>query len=88
MNPYEYLFGYKIETFIDRLIDFQVLESYLERRFIREYLWKDVHFVIDEINVLVKIRYDFKYCWEEFQVSDWIWLNLSIVYRPKDKFNK
>ena len=61
MNFYKYLFGYKIETFADCLTDLQALESYLERRFIREYLRKDTHFAINEVNALVKIYYDPKH---------------------------
>ncbi len=66
MNSYEYLFGYRIEAFIDHLIDFQVLETYLERRFIKKHLWKDMYFAMDEANALVKIYYNFKYRWKEF----------------------
>jgi len=50
----------------DCLTDLQVPENYLERRFIRKYLWKDAYFAIDKANILVKICYDSKHRWEEF----------------------
>ncbi len=66
MNLYKYLFGYRIEMSTDCLTDLQVPENYLERRFMREYLWKDAYFAIDKANILVKICYDSKHRWEEF----------------------
>src|SRR6266699_3810876 len=43
MSPYEYLFGFKLESPIDRLTTaFRTPEDILERKFIKEYLQKDV----------------------------------------------
>ncbi len=43
MSFYEYLFGFKFESLVNRLITaFRILEDILERKFIREYLRKDV----------------------------------------------
>ncbi len=38
--------------------------------------------------MFAKRYYDFKYCWEEFDVGDQIWFRLGTVYWPKGRFNK
>jgi len=70
MSPYKYLFGFKIEVFADRLKMFQVPENFLERRFIREYLRKEIYIAMNEMNVLIKHYYDSKHRWEEFKIDD------------------
>ena len=89
ISPYKYLFGFKLESLINRLTAaFRTLEDILERRFIRKHLRKDVQFAINQVNMFVKRYYDFKYCWEEFEVGDQVWLCIGIVYRLKDRANK
>ncbi len=62
MNPYKYLFGFKFELSTDRLIvTLRIPEDILERKFIREYLRKDVQFAMDQINVFIKRYYDSKH---------------------------
>ena len=62
MNFYEYLFGFKFESPVDCLIAaFRIPEDILKRRFIREYLRKNVQFAIDQANTFVKRYYDSKY---------------------------
>ena len=71
MSPHEYLFGFKIESFIDRLTSMlRTPKDVLERRFMREYLRKDVQFAIDQANAFAKRYYDSKHRWEEFEVGD------------------
>src|SRR6266699_1402024 len=89
MSLHEYLFGFKIESPVDRLTSvLRVPEDILERRFIREYLRKDAQFVMDQANALTKRYYDSKHCWEEFEVGDQVWLRIRTVYRPKGRANK
>ncbi len=48
MNPYKYLFGFKLESPIDCLTAaFRTLENILERKFIKKYLRKDAQFAMD-----------------------------------------
>jgi len=67
---------------------FRISEDILERRFIKKYLRKDAQFTIDQINMFAKRYYDSKYCWEEFEVGDQVWLCIRTVYRPKGRANK
>jgi len=62
MNPHKYLFGFKLELSTDRLIaTFQILEDILKRKFIKEYLQKDVQFIIDQTNTFAKRYYNSKH---------------------------
>ena len=71
MNSYEYLFGFKLESLADCLTAaFRAPEDILERKFIREYLRKDVQFAIDQVNTFAKCYYDSKHRWKEFEVGD------------------
>ena len=71
MSLYEYLFGFKFESPIDRLtVAFRISEDILERRFIREHLRKNAQFAIDQINIFAKRYYNSKYRWKEFEVGD------------------
>ncbi len=89
MNPYEYLFGFKIEFPVDRLIDItKLLENVFQLQFIREYLRRDIQIASDEANIVAKRYYDKKHRWEKFDVEDQIQLRLGKVYRPKGKPNK
>jgi len=89
MNLYEYLFGFKIESPVDRLIrNAKIPTNILEQCFIYKHFRKDVQLVDLEANTLAKYRYDAMYCWKEFEVDDQIWFQISKVYCPKDKSNK
>jgi len=71
MNPYKYLFEYKIEVPADRLTNIlQPPENVLQRRFIKKHLRKDMQTAINEANALVKRYYDSKHRWKEFDVGD------------------
>ena len=62
MNPYKYLFGFKLELPTDRLTaTLRTPEDILEYRFIREYLRKDTQFAMDQTNIFVKRYYDSKH---------------------------
>src|SRR6266566_5483338 len=89
MSPYEYLFGFKIESPADRLIGTSKLpESALQQRFMREHLRRDAQIASDEANAVAKRHYDKTHRWEEFDVGDQVWLRLGKAYRPKGKPNK
>src|SRR6266566_4891044 len=89
MSLYEYLFGFKLESSVDRLIAaLRVSEDILERRFMREHLRKDVQFAMDQVNAFAKRYYDSKHRWEEFEVGDQVWLRMGTAYRPKGRANK
>jgi len=71
MSLYKYLFNFKFELSVDRLITvFRILEDILERRFMREHLRKDAQFAMDQANTFVKRYYNSKHHWEEFEVGD------------------
>ncbi len=62
MNPYEYLFGFKFESPVDRLTAvLRTPEDILERRFIKKHLRKDAQFAINQINAFAKRYYNSKH---------------------------
>ncbi len=62
MNPYKYLFDFKLESPTNRLTAaLRTPEDILKRRFIRKHLQKDAQFVMDQTNAFVKRYYDFKH---------------------------
>ncbi len=89
INPYKYLFGFKLESLTDCLTAMlQTPEDILERKFIKKHLRKDIQFAMDQTNALAKRYYDSKHRWEEFEVGDQVWLYMGTVYRPKGRANK
>ena len=71
MNLYKYLFGFKIEFLIDRLIgNAKILINVLEQRFIYEYFRKNIQLAGLKANTLTKRCYDAIYRWEKFEVDD------------------
>ncbi len=62
MNPYKYLFNFKLESPIDCLtVALRTPKDILKRRFIKEHLQKDAQFAINQINVFAKRYYDSKH---------------------------
>ena len=71
INPYKYLFKFKIESPIDRLVGNIIIPAnVLKQHFIYKYLQKDVQLVDLKANILAKRRYDTMYRWKEFEVGD------------------
>ncbi len=62
MSPYKYLFGFKLESPVDRLTAaLRTPEDILKRKFIRKHLRKDTQFAINQTNALAKRYYDSKH---------------------------